>query len=122
MQNSFGQMMFKTKSIEEKTAKGYKVYKTPTESISVEAATAFEAIEKSGIKNPHKVEKQGIVHKTLFTDAELKDISTGNVISENKPADTVPAENPPVENTPAEATTAENPLPENNSTETPAES
>lgn len=101
--------MFKTKSIEEKTAKGYKVYKTPTEFVSVEAATAFEAIEKSGIKNPYKVEKQGIVHKTLFTDNELKDVSVQNSTTENKNEELIATKPNPDVNTEMETDKPENP-------------
>lgn len=65
------QITFKTKTIQEKSLRGYKVYKNSSEFVNVEAETASEAIEKSGVTNPYKLEKLGIVNKSLFSEAEL---------------------------------------------------
>ncbi len=62
---------FKLKNIKEKTQSGYKIYKNNSEFEFVEALTAVEALEKSSIKTPIKIEKVGIVKKAVFSDEEL---------------------------------------------------
>lgn len=43
-------------SLAKKSDRHYKVYKNPQEFVLVEAEMAYEAIEKSGISHPYKVE------------------------------------------------------------------
>ncbi len=70
---NFTPFMFKTKSVQERSAKGYKVYKTAQDFVTVEAKTAAEAIESSGVANPFRIEKLGITYKSLFSDTELQE-------------------------------------------------
>jgi len=71
----FKHIHFKEKQIPEKSLKGYRVYSDKTNFQNVEAATAAEAIEKSGMKNPVKVEVIGVVNRSIFSDTELAELS-----------------------------------------------
>ncbi|MDX1949254.1 MAG: hypothetical protein SFT90_01990 [Rickettsiales bacterium] len=64
---------FKVKNIKEKSQSGYKIFKTEKDFELVEAETALEALEKSGISTPVKIERIGIIKKSVFTDEELID-------------------------------------------------
>lgn len=53
----------------------YRVYKSPTEYITVEAATALEAFRESGIRNPLRIQRETrfmerLVDQNKFTDME----------------------------------------------------
>lgn len=53
----------------------YRVYKSPEEYITVEAATALEAFRESGIANPHRILRETrfmerLVDQSKFTDRE----------------------------------------------------
>lgn len=53
----------------------YRVYKSPTEFITVDAATALEAFRESGIQNPLRIVRETrfmerLVDQTKFTDME----------------------------------------------------
>ena len=86
----FNDISLKTKTVSEKQQKGYKVFSDNTNFQVVEAATAAEAIEKSGIKAPYKVEPAGIVTKSIFSQAELLEAQvaapTSPVIEPQAPA------------------------------------
>lgn len=57
------------KEVAEKKIRGYKIFKNSKEFVIVEAYTAAEAIEKSGLTNPAKMVRLGT--------------SLGNILSEN---------------------------------------
>lgn len=75
------ELFLKEKSVSEKSQKGYRVYTDKNNFQVVEAATAAEAIEKSGIRTPYKIEPAGVIKKSIFTQAELV---------ENQPAQATP--------------------------------
>ncbi len=65
----------KLKTAIERKQKGYKVFPKSGEVEIVEAETVAEAMEKTTIKNPIKIEKIGIIRKSLFSASELEEIS-----------------------------------------------
>lgn len=70
---NFAPLMFKTKSVQEKALRGYKIYKTASDFVTVEAETAAQAFETAGVTNPYKIEKIGLIYKSLFSDTELQE-------------------------------------------------
>lgn len=54
---------------------GYRVYSGKEEFVEVEAATIGEAIEKSGVKEPLKLERMGIASITIYREGELEHLS-----------------------------------------------
>lgn len=65
----------KVKTAIEKKRSGYKIYQAEGEPEIVEAETAAEAVQKTKIKTPTKIEKVGIIKKSLFSESELEQIS-----------------------------------------------
>ena len=62
----------------------YRVYKSPTEFVSVEAATALEAFRESGIKNPYRIMRETRFMERLVDQGKFSDmeelIETGLVV------------------------------------------
>lgn len=71
MSYKFSYIEFKQKQVQNKGGSKYKVYKNTNEYVMIEALTAYEAIEKSGIESPLKLEKTGLMRRSLFSEAEL---------------------------------------------------
>jgi hypothetical protein len=71
MRHKFNYISFQQKHILDKEKIGYKVYTSKDEFVFVNADTAFEAIMKSGHKNPYKLERVGLVKKSLFSEKEV---------------------------------------------------
>jgi uncharacterized protein YjhX (UPF0386 family) len=68
--DKFSEIYLKAKSIVEKSQQGYKLYKDKENFVFIEALTAKEAIEKSGI-NPVRIERAGLANKSIFSESEL---------------------------------------------------
>ncbi len=83
MVNKFNDIFLKEKTVPAKQKKGYNIYTDKTNFTFFEAATAAEAIEKSGIKNPYKIEPAGLVTKSIFIQAELAEIQKIQEVHEN---------------------------------------
>jgi hypothetical protein len=71
MSNKFNEIFLKAKTISEKSQNGYRVYTDKDNFQMIPAQTVAEAIEKSGIKSPFKIEPAGVITKSIFTQAEL---------------------------------------------------
>lgn len=72
----------KQKTQKAKQQTGYKIYPAAGSSESVEiieATTVAEAMEKSKLKSPSKIEKIGINHQNIFLESELQDISSNSI-------------------------------------------
>ncbi len=65
---AFSDLPMKAKNIRPEAQCGYKIYKNREEFVVVEAEIATEAIEKSGIEKPFKVEKLGITEKNILIE------------------------------------------------------
>jgi hypothetical protein len=78
--NKFNDIHLKIKTISEKSQRGYRIYSDKTNFTLVEAATVSEAIEKSGIKNPAKIEIAGVITKSIFNQAELAEKLTSQQV------------------------------------------
>lgn len=61
------------KSIGTSGRQGYRVYKNHTEFVEIEALLASEAVEKSGITAPYKVERIGMVSASILDGTMLTD-------------------------------------------------
>lgn len=57
---------------------GYRVYKNADDFVDVEASLVSEAIEKSGIISPYKIERIGVRIKNIIEPSALKQ-KVGNV-------------------------------------------
>ena len=68
----FSFIEFKRKTIPDKDAPSYKIYKNPQEYVIIEAQTAYEAMKASGIELPYKLERTGLTKKSVFLDSELR--------------------------------------------------
>lgn len=96
----------KIKTAIEKKLSGYRVYQKDGAPEIVQADTVAEAMEKTTIKEPTKIEKIGIINKSLFSEDELEEITkadlqesgtnTENVLvsDANKYSDTENSHNP----------------------------
>lgn len=78
----------------------YRVYKSPTEYVSVEAATALEAFRESGIKDPHRIMRETrfmerLVDQGKFSDGEEL-VETGLTQASNAIASQAPLAQPMV--------------------------
>lgn len=71
--NNFNKIFLNSKTVIEKKQKGYRVYSDKNNFTIIEAETASEAIEKSGLKNAYKIEKVGVINKSIFTKPELSE-------------------------------------------------
>ena len=71
MKHKFDNFKLKEKQISEKKLNGYRVYSDKSNFQTVESETVAEAIDKSGIKEPYKIEVVGLVKKSIFTESEL---------------------------------------------------
>jgi hypothetical protein len=64
----------------------YRVYKSPAEFVSVEAATALEAYRESGIKNPYRIMRETRFMERLIDEAKFSNmeelIETGVLVDE----------------------------------------
>lgn len=65
----------KIKTAIKRKQSGYKIYQAVGEPEIIEAETVSEAMQKTTIKQPTKIEKVGIVKKSIFSEAELEEIS-----------------------------------------------
>lgn len=72
--NKFNDIFLKAKTVIQKSQKGYKVYTDKDNFNLVEATTAAEAIEKSGIKNPYKILPADYVTRSIFAQSELAEL------------------------------------------------
>ncbi len=79
-------LYLKEKTVTQKGTRGYRVYSDKNNFKLVEADTAFEAIQKSGVVSPHKVEAVNIVTKSVFSPQEIAERSIA------QPADAPPAQ------------------------------
>ena len=80
--SNFNKIFLNSKTVVEKKQLGYRVYSDKNNFTLVEAETASEAIEKSGLKRAYKIEKVGIINKSIFTKPELaeaKSLSSDSV-------------------------------------------
>lgn len=78
----------------------YRVYKSPKEYVTVEAATALEALRESAVKNPHKIVRQIRFKERLMgmdrlAEGEDDVVQTGHVKMEAPMAITGHQENVP---------------------------
>jgi hypothetical protein len=64
----FAKVDLSTMQVQQKPDNLYDVYSDAENSVVVQADTAYEAIKKSGITSPHKVE-----HKLKFSELILED-------------------------------------------------
>lgn len=72
--------------LKDKGDKHYLVYKSPTEFVEVEANTAQEAIDASGIERPHKVrhivrDLEGVLRQSMLEKIEEKKPAPANTDS-----------------------------------------
>ena len=100
MANKFNEIFLKAKTISESGQKGYRVYTDKTNFQLVEATTVAEAIEKSGVKSPVKIEPAGVITKSIFTQAELGEKKAASAIPQES-APTPPPAEPQATTTPA---------------------
>lgn len=89
---------FPQKKLPDSMHRTYHVYKSPAEFVEVEALTASEAIEKSGVKNPVKIKRS---HVDLGPIIDSKIIVDDTVTSA-----TIETTSPPPAVTPADTTSA----------------
>lgn len=108
-------------SLAKKSDRHYKVYKNPQEFVLVEAEMAYEAIEKSGISHPYKVEHllyevEGIKNPEELTLHDTHSLAATPAPIPSEAAQELPIqESIPVPNSDKEAektSLAEPPLPE----------
>lgn len=71
MSEKFNDISLKFKTVPAKERKGYNVFTDKDNFTYIEASTVAEAIEKSGVKTPFKVEPAGMVKKSIFMQSEL---------------------------------------------------
>lgn len=73
----------------------YRVYKTQAEYVDVEALTANEAMEKSQIKNPHKIKFMRPKSSSFLSSADLQLKKPEEQQEVNQNSKEFVAENPP---------------------------
>lgn len=93
---SFKTLPIKRKSISADTRSGYRIYSDAKNFTVVQAETAKEAIEKSGVAHPYKVARQETIAKTIYED--------GLLVEPVEKVPEVPAEVAAAEIVPEEAT------------------
>lgn len=71
MRFTFSLIHFKHRKVKDRENSGYKVYKSKKEFVVVTARTAAEALANSNVEKPKKIEKVGIIKKSLFTEGEV---------------------------------------------------
>lgn len=71
MEYKFSYIEFRRKELQGKASSKYKVYKTALDYVTIEAQTAYEAMQKSGVDAPLKLERVGLMKRSLFAEAEL---------------------------------------------------
>lgn len=72
MRYSFNLIHFKHRKVKERQNSGYKIYKSKKDFVVVTALTASEALKLCDVENPVKVEKIGVVKKSLFDEIEVQ--------------------------------------------------
>ncbi len=78
--NKFNEISLRTKTISERSQRGYKIYTDKNNFQLVEATTVAEAMEKSGIKNPVKIEVAGVITRSLFGKSELAEMQSAQAV------------------------------------------
>jgi hypothetical protein len=86
--DEFGMLDVPVMRLKERSDKRYRVYKTPTETVDVEANTAQEAISLSGIENPYKVlhlvmSLDGVISQSMLTKIEPDQVIPEAPLSED---------------------------------------
>ena len=92
------------KKLSDLAHKTYHVYKDHNEFVEVEAQTASEALEKSGVKNPAKIKRAHVDIGTLIEKKMIVDASTE--VAAPAPTAVVPAEATPPQPAPDSAAPA----------------
>lgn len=75
LENEFAPLHVVKRNIANFDRSVYRVYKTPSEFVSIEAATALEAFRESGVKNPLRIVREirfmeRMIDQSRFTDHE----------------------------------------------------
>lgn len=78
-------------SVSSDAGAGYRVYKNTMEFEVVSATTVSDAIEKSGIQNPYKVQRICANVQTIIDSKELQSLEEAR---ENKVEESAPAQEP----------------------------
>lgn len=73
--SNFNKIFLNAKTVIEKKQQGYRIYSDKNNFTVVEAETASEAIEKAGLKTTYKIEKVGLIKKSIFNKPELSDVN-----------------------------------------------
>lgn len=84
--SNFNDIFFKERTVPAKQQRGYNVYSDKEKFTFVEAATASEAIEKSGIKAPFKIEPSGFIKKNVFAQSEIAEVKKEQATPATPPA------------------------------------
>ncbi len=71
--SKFNEISLKIKTVPAKAKKGYNIFTDKDNFTYIEAETVAQALEKSGVKNPIKIEPAGFVNKSIFYKSELAD-------------------------------------------------
>ncbi|HCR86104.1 MAG TPA: hypothetical protein DIV86_05445 [Alphaproteobacteria bacterium] len=71
MRFTFNLIHFKHRKVKDRENSGYKVYKSKKDYVVVTAKTAAEALATSAVEKPQKIERVGIIKKSLFTEGEV---------------------------------------------------
>jgi hypothetical protein len=101
--NRLNEIFLKSKTVSERSNRGYRIYTDKNNFQFVEAPTVAEAIEKSGIKDPVRIDISGVITKCIFTQAELAEKQA----AQSQPASAViPPQTPPATNTPDAVTSS----------------
>jgi len=99
--NKFNEIFLRSKTVSERSNRGYKIYTDKEKFQLVDAATVAEAFEKSGIRDAIKIEIAGVITKSIFSQTELAEKQA----SQPMPKTPIEANAPPSE-TPPEASPA----------------
>ena len=95
MHNKFNDIFLKSKTVSEKAQRGYKIYTDKEKFQLVDATTVSEALAKSGIKDPYKIEVAGVIKRSIFAQSEIseKQATKAEIPVSQTPPATPPAEN-----------------------------
>ncbi len=84
--NKFAPIDFPHRHLTDKCARNYRVYKDAKEYISIEALTAKEAIEKSGIESPYRViREKSEIGEVISPEYIIKDDNNARTTNEPVP-------------------------------------
>ena len=86
----FAPLRIVKKSLQGVASQSYRVYKSPTEFVTVEATTALEAFRESGIAQPLRIERESrfrerLLDQSMFADS-VEIYETGEVVMGASPA------------------------------------